>query len=110
MIFLFKHLLMLRVSVPQRSFAVLVTVGRELACRYWVAYKEGLDGTWITAYAPFKQKYGTDGTLDAAAVRSNISKPALDLASIYWALTTASCLPWPRMHTSEICSLSNSNQ
>lgn len=62
-------------------------------CRYWVADREGIEDTWITAFAPYIIKYGDDGSLDATMVRARISKPNLYMTSVYWALMTVSlCL------------------
>lgn len=61
-------------------------------CRFWVADVQGIDGTWITEFDPFIREYGVDGVLNASIVENNIPKPALYLASVYWAFTTASLL------------------
>ena len=64
-----------------------------LGCRYWVADREGLDGTWVTAYGPWVEEYGGgDARLDASTVRAYISKPRLYLASVYWGLTTVATI------------------
>jgi hypothetical protein len=59
-----------------------------LSVRYWVAAREGINQTWITAYVPFIVHYGDGQPLTKEIVETRIPKPRIYLTAVYWALTT----------------------